>query len=153
MQLHQIVFFATQTLVSIYSGRRGGLPERLVTAALGLATIVSIARPATQRHGYQTVEWWLVFVDAVLLIALIAIALWSNRYWPMWVAALQLDTIALHGVRAFDPTIWALIYSRLVGLPAYPIFTLLVIGTIRHQRRVMANGPEADWVKRPYDGA
>jgi hypothetical protein len=146
MQLHAAIFFAAQSATTVYAVRWGGSPERVVAAALAVAAIVSTVVPLDPAYAYATVNWRLFWIDVGLLMTLVAIALAANRYWPMWLAALQLDTVMTHAVKAYDPQIWALVYSRLTGLSAYPIMAVLLIGTIRHHRRGQAGAREAGWV-------
>ena len=153
MQLHAAIFYAAQTASSVYALRKGGEPERCVATALVVAAIVSASLPFDPARSFHIVDSKLVLVDITLLTVLIGVALWSSRYWPMWLAAMQLDAVALHGVRAYDAKVWALVYAQLTGLASYPMMILLVVGTIRHHHRVLVSGPELGWVGRPYDGA
>ena len=83
-------------------------------------------------------------VDTALLLALIALAVRANRFWPMWVAALQLLSLGIHTTVAIYPTILPSVYNRTAGAIAYPMIVLLIIGTARHYRR-RAHTDEQDW--------
>lgn len=84
---------------------------------------------------FRDVQWPIVWIDAALLAALLAIALKANRFWPLWVAAIQCLALAAHAARAFDADILPLAYWWIVGKLSYPMLVLLIIGTERHHRR------------------
>lgn len=137
--LRSAVFVAAAIPSCWYAARRGGAPERVTAALIVLAII---ATTVITDHNYRHVVAPLVLVDAAMLTGLVAVALAADRYWPLYVAAIQLLTVALHGVRAYDPTILPDVYARLGGELAYPILIMLVLGTRRHVQR----GKEPDWV-------
>ena len=87
----------------------------------------------------------LLAIDIVTLLALVAIALTANRYWPLYVAALQLLTIAIHGVKAYDAQLPQWMYISANGKLAYPTLILLVAGVVRHRKRLGEWGRDPDW--------
>ena len=90
-------------------------------------------------------DWGGLTIDLAFLASLIVIAVRADRFWPLWLAALQLVAIGVHGVRAYDPHILPIVYARIVGEIAYPMLALLVIGTVRHHSRALRFGGERDW--------
>lgn len=141
MQVHVLIFFAAQFAASGYAFARGGAPERWVAVLLVVAALIDAALPFKPDRSFHRVEWGALAIDVALLAALSWVALFANRYWPMWVAAIQLDTVAIHGVRAYDPALRAPVYEALAGWAAYPILAALVIATLRHRARA----PEPAW--------
>ena len=107
----------------------------------GLVALAIIATLFVPLQNLRFVAQPLLVIDSLTLVALIAVALCADRYWPLYVAAMELLTVALHGVRAYDSTILPYVYARLEGELSYPLFLLLVIGTRRHVRR----GAETSW--------
>ncbi|MCY7280679.1 MAG: hypothetical protein LH610_07260 [Sphingomonas bacterium] len=84
---------------------------------------------------YSRVESGVFIVDLAVLIGFTAIALRSDRFWPLWVAGLQLTTILAHLLRAMDLNLIPQIYAVAARFWVYPIFLIIVIGTWRsHQR-------------------
>ena len=53
---------------------------------------------------YAHVEGGALLVDLAVLAAFVAVALRSDRFWPLWVAGLQLTTSVAHFLKAIDPT-------------------------------------------------
>ena len=76
-------------------------------------------------------------VDVVTLAAFTALALRSSRFWPMWIAGLQLTTDIAHLMKAVDPTLFPQVYAAAAQIWSYPILLILAVGTWRsHQRRL-----------------
>ena len=140
-----LLFCVAQVLVSGYALWRGGKPERLVGSVLLIAMIATALMPVAPGRSYYMLHLPLLAIDLLLLSALTAVALRANRFWPLWLAALQLLAIGVHGVRAYDPHILPIVYARIVGEIAYPMLALLVIGTVRHHSRALRLGGERDW--------
>ncbi len=147
MPVNAFVFFVCQAVAAGYALLRGGLPERIVAIELTVAAIAGEVLAITQGWTFARVEWPGLLLDTALFGALLPVAIRANRYWPLWLVAVQLDTIAMHGVRAFDPTLRPSVYFVMAGYTAYPILILLALGTLRHHDRVARTGHrEAAWV-------
>lgn len=141
---HVIAFYFVQIGAAGYAIWRGGAPERWVAALM----IVAAGITTTSSYGriYQYVNRVELAVDLVFLAALLLIAVRAARFWPMYVAALQLIGVAVHGVRAIDPDMLSVVYSRAAAAIAYPMLLLLAVGTSRHVRRLrLAGSRERDW--------
>lgn len=141
-----VLFELLQLAVSGYALLRGGLPERWVAAMLLIASWTTLVASAFPIGGFRTVELYRLSIDLALAVGLIAVALRANRFWPLWMAAFQLVTMGLHGVRAYDPGILPIVYSRLTGQIAYPMCIVLVLGTRHYRRRLRTDGvPPQPW--------
>jgi hypothetical protein len=128
-----------QTLLSLtcgYAIYRGLRFERL-TAAICIAgsiATVSVNSPMTER--YVTIEGGALLVDVAVLAAFIAIALFSDRFWPLSVAGLQLVTSFAHFLKAVDSALVSPAYGAAVRVWSYPILIILAVATWRsHCRR------------------
>jgi hypothetical protein len=144
MPARAIVFFTVQLLVCLYALWRGGMPERLTAWMMALAAILTSILAYELRISFSQVSVVIVLIDVALLIGLVLLALRADRFWPIWVAALQLLSIGIHVTRGLDPTILPMVYNRTLGKVAYPMMVLLVIGTFRHQRRARGR-VDPDW--------
>ncbi len=144
---HIVLFNSLLVLCCGYALWRGGMPERIVAAIFlcaGPATYVALwAQP---ESAYQNVEMTVLLIDTAMLIGLTALASTANRYWPIWVASLQTIIVAVHGVKAFDPTLVAWTYAVASGKLAYPQLALLALGTWRHHRRRSETGVDSSWI-------
>lgn len=140
-----VLFIALMVLATCHAIARGGGPERLAAAALILATCGTVLVDRGAGFTYAQIRWGLLWIDACLFLALTAVALTADRFWPMWMAALQFVAVAVHAERAYEPGILPLAYWWLIGKLSYPIILLLVAGVERHQSRLRAALPEFDW--------
>ncbi|MBB3941743.1 hypothetical protein GGR39_003424 [Novosphingobium fluoreni] len=129
------VYITLLLLTGFLTGSRGGAPERITSAVMLGATIATLAANAEGALDYRHVEWRLFWIDVAVLGAFIAVALYADRFWPLWVAALQCIAVAAHGARAFEPTILPLVYWWVLGKVSYPMMLIVCIGTARHQHR------------------
>ncbi|MFT4054924.1 MAG: hypothetical protein QM681_10490 [Novosphingobium sp.] len=123
---------------------RGGAPERLVAAAL-LAAACATAIVTAQSTPFRHIEWAVFWIDLALTCTLMAIALRADRFWPMWITAMQCVALAGHGARGFDPHLLPLAYWLLIGKLSYPMMLILFLGTERHHRRTRSSGPQMAW--------
>ncbi|VVT20933.1 conserved hypothetical protein [Sphingomonas sp. EC-HK361] len=109
------------------------------------AAIASSLAPFDPAHTFRTINVPVAGIDVVLFLAMWGIAIFANRYWPIWLAATQLVAVGIHATRAYDPHIVAIAYGRLSGQIAYPMIALLLAGTVRHRLRLAKHGIEPDW--------
>jgi len=136
-----ITLLALSCGYAILSGRRY---ERLAAAICiaGTLATVSVNSPLTER--YVHLETGALLVDAAVLTAFVFIALQSDRFWPLWVAGLQLVTSFAHFLKAFDPGLVPPAYGAAVRFWSYPILVILAIATWRGHRRRAANRDNRD---------
>lgn len=136
--VRSLIFLVAAVPTCLFAVRRGGSPERIVAALICLAVIATSLIPP---HTWRGVVAPLLVIDAAMLAGLVGVALFADRFWPMYFAAVQLLTVGVHGVRAYDASVLPSVYARLAGELAYLTLAILAIGTWRHVKR----GPEADW--------
>ena len=129
--MHRYIFVILLIVTCGYAIWRGRRDERVVAIACLVATIATrfLVSPVSIR--YSNVELGLVLVDLAMLATFITIALQSQRFWPLWVAGLQLTTSMAH-LQLLPKA-----YGAAVALWSYPILIILAVGTWRsHQRRI-----------------
>lgn len=139
-----ILFSILLLLASGYAVAKGGAPERVVGLSLLLAFTLSILFQQPSAARFLGVEWGILAVDFGLLGILLSVALYADRFWPLWVAALQALGTGGHLVRGMDHGIEPIAYAILLASWSYPMVLLLAVGTMRHQRR-RRHGPTLDW--------
>lgn len=121
---------------------KGGRDERLVALTCVVGTIATHFVLSPLRDRYAAVESGVVVVDVVVLACFIVVALISDRFWPLWVAGLQLTTVAGHFFKAWQTDASPIVYGATLQFWSYPILVILGIGTWRRARRVMFEGPQ-----------
>ena len=128
-----------------YAILRGGAPERITGWLLITASILTplAARGLTVRF-YQA-EVGIFAVDLALLVALVIIALKADRFWPLVLAAMQLDATAVHILKMFDADLIRITYALMIAVWSYPMLVVLAIATMRHRRRLAQFGEDRSW--------
>lgn len=139
------LFIILVMLLAVQAACRGGAPERLASAAMLVATVATMLANSGMALPFRGIEWRLLWIDAALLAALVLIAMFADRFWPLWVAALQALAVAAHAARGVDPRILPFAYWLLLGKLSYPMILLLGIGIERHQWRKRRGFPELAW--------
>lgn len=130
-------------LVALYAVVRGSRDERLISlicVAGALATHVLIS---PLRHRFAGVEIPVMIIDILVLAGFMLVALRSSRFWPLWVAGLQLTTMLGHLLKAIDLSLLPRAYGASMAFWAYPIVLIVAVGTWRGHRRRTRHGPEA----------
>ena len=143
--IHVVVFSSILAMTCGYALWWGGAPERLTAIAYLFGGAATAILPFNAGNSFHSVERANLLIDLMLFMTLLGISLRANRFWPMWVAAVQLLAIAIHGVKAYDPTLVAWLYNMAVGKVAYPMVAMLAMGVIRHRDRIAAYGSDPDW--------
>jgi hypothetical protein len=144
MITHQVIFRALLVASCGYALWRGRQDERVVAMVCIAAVAASRLAFSPLSVRYTSVEGGLLFIDLAVLAAFVFVALRSRRFWPLWVAGLQLTTSMAHLMKAVDESLMPMAYGAAIALWSYPILIILAIGTWRgHQRRKVAGAVTA----------
>ncbi|MBI0473985.1 hypothetical protein D9601_01220 [Sphingomonas sp. MA1305] len=147
---HVIVFNLTLLLTCAIAFYAGGAPERWTALVFILGAAATFVAPFSDAlRPFGRLEPMLLLVDVAMLGGLVGIALRADRYWPLYVTALHFLAIAIHGVKAIQPTLVPWMYAGASGKIAYPMLLLLAVGAVRHRRRVARFGSDPDWSPLP----
>ncbi|MCP3735232.1 hypothetical protein M9979_10160 [Sphingomonas sp. RP10(2022)] len=136
-----IVLFAACALAF----RLGGAPERYTALVFLIGSAATFLLPFEPHESFHSVDMLALGVDLGVLLGLVGIALYADRFWPLYVSALHVITIAIHGVKGFAPDLVPWMYAGASGKIAYPMLALLAIGALRHRRRIATFGSDRDW--------
>ena len=119
-----------------YALIKGRSDERWVAATCILASVATRLAISPLHQRYSGVEIGVFLVDVATLIAFTMVALRTQRFWPLWIAGLQLTTVLAHILKAIDTTLFPIAYAAAGRLWSYPILLILVVGTWRNSRRL-----------------
>lgn len=133
--LSPLTYWILLAAVAAYAFARGKFDERWAAAICVLATIASVLVNSPLSSRFAHVEVGVMVVDLAALAGFTAIALRSDRFWPLWVAGLQLTTTLAHLFRAVQFELVPQIYAVAARFWVYPIFLIIVIGTWRSHHR------------------
>lgn len=145
MATNVLVYLTLLALCWAYSLGRGGAPEKIGATILVVGSLLTAAAIDDGRGSFQGVEVGVVLIDILCSLAFVALALRADRFWPLWIAALQVGGTAGHAVKFIDPHIVPRAYAFMLAAWAYPMLVLLFAGTWRHRRRLARFGVDKSW--------
>ena len=134
-----IVFWLFLLATCGYAIGWGRKYEKLAAITCLLATVMSTVGHILMRRyfpvDYSAVEISDLIVDTAVLSAFVAIAIRSDRFWPLWAAGLQLTISMSHTFKAIEPGLPPLVYGAAERFWSYPTLLVVFIGAWRQHRR------------------
>ena len=131
------VFWTLLLFTCGYALWRGRKYEQLSALIFIGASVASVVARSALQENYSAVARSDLMIDSLVLIALVAVALRSDRFWPLWVAGLQLTISMSHILKAIQPDLVPIAYAAAERFWSYPTLIILFIGAWRqHQRRI-----------------
>lgn len=125
---------------------RGAQPEKQVSIVFFIGFYVGYAvRFIRGRPDFVFLDYGLFFVDAVLLAIFISVALRANRWWPIWVASLQIIPVTGHFIKLLDIDGLSVVYWGMLDIPDYSQIVVILMGIHTHQKRLKKIGAYPDW--------
>lgn len=138
LDLLRLAFLISLILSCGYAWRMGGEPERAGAIIILVGAVLSYPAAILFGHRWHTPEYGILIVDLAALVALLAIALRSDRYWPLFGAAFQLIAVITHLAMIVSPTLLPRAYSLAQPFWAYPLLVSLILGSWKRSRRISA---------------
>jgi hypothetical protein len=137
-------FYALLFLATFYAIAWGGAPERIfvLIAATGFAVTVWVETP--WPYEFRHVELGVFFVDLAMFCALYLLSIFSTRFWPIWMTAMQ-GLVVLSHVVVLIPQPSAFGYQALEEFWASPQLILLMAAVYRRRRRLAQAGTDPAW--------
>jgi uncharacterized membrane protein YjjP (DUF1212 family) len=132
MLVQPLLFTIALAALVVAALRHGGWQERLAAFVIVAASFLS---PFVQERGFANPEIGVLFVDFFLFAVFAAIALRSDRFWPIWAAGFQLGGLAVHLAAARMPGILPEIYLATLIIWSYPVVIVVLLGTWHEGRR------------------
>lgn len=117
---------------------RGREDERIAASVCLLATLVTQFILRTVEQRYSNLQLSMLLIDIFVLGAFVWIALRSDRFWPLWVAGLQLTVAMAHFMKAIHMDLIPRAYAVAAVVWSYPILLIIIIACWRGQRRTLA---------------
>ena len=110
------------------AGRRD---ERAVAAVCLLASLATSLWSMFYGRRFRGLETGTLLIDLAALVIFTLVALRSERFWPLWVAGLQLTTTFGHAIKAINADLVPVAYAAASRFWVYPILLVLLVGTLR----------------------
>nr|WP_298895007.1 hypothetical protein [uncultured Altererythrobacter sp.] len=125
----------------------GGGPERAVAATWLIAFEIAsrIRRSLVGEVQLADVDVYLASADLVAGICWIAIALYANRNYTLWIAGLQVLAMSAHVARGIAEAVSPIAYFTMVAAPGWFQLFFLAGGLVAHVRRKRRFGKYRDW--------
>jgi hypothetical protein len=137
-------FFWTLLVITCgYALWRGRKYEQLSALIFIGASVASVAARSALHENYSAVARSDLVIDLLVLTALVVVALRSDRFWPLWVAGLQLTISLSHVLKAIEPGLVPIAYAAAERFWSYPTLIILFIGAWRQQQRRVLEEREA----------
>jgi hypothetical protein len=131
----RVILFWLLLLMSCgYALWRGRKYERIAAVVFIAATVLSLLGHSP-RERYVAIEASDLIIDSSVLVAIVAIALASDRFWPLWAAGLQLVDSMSHLLKTIHSDLLPNVYGAAERFWSYPILVILLIGAWRQDQR------------------
>ena len=141
--LPRYFFLAILLSTFAYALWRGQSDERIAASVCLLATVATRFAISPLNERYTGVEIGLLLIDGAVLAAFVAIALRSKRFWPLWIAGLQLTSSLSHLMKVVEFDLLPRAYAAAAVLWSYPILLIIIFGTWRTHQRSLREPPTA----------
>ena len=141
--------YLASLLVGLAMLRLGGGPERAIafffTGVMMLPLILFRLWATTGSMMFGQLAAVYVTLDMIALAGFVLVALNANRNYPLWIAGLQLVAVGAHLVQGLVETVAPFAYVLLAVGPSYLQLVVMVIGLVRHRRRLRRFCAYRDW--------
>jgi len=131
----RVLFYFCCLLATLaFAWWRGGRAERLGALFLVAGSLLTMLAGSPAARRFASVETGILVVDVAILAAFLWLALFSDRYWPLWIAALQLIGVLAHFAKLADLEMPRNGYAFLQAIWSYPMMLAIMIGTLSFHR-------------------
>lgn len=110
----------------------GGSEGRLLV--ITCVTASALTYVANVQLGFDFARLVVLVIDVGVFAIIIAIALRSRSYWPIWFSAFQMITVATHFAQMTIPSSIPGIYGNAAGFWALPALGAAVVGVMLDRR-------------------
>lgn len=119
---------------SLVGGRTGRAGSMIFIAAALFTALATTVDPSWASTSYAVFA-----VDGGCLLALAALAVNSNRFWPIWAVGFQTVAVATHLATIWMPDLVPKAYQALLSFWSIPILWVMVAGTRKDWNYEKAN--------------
>lgn len=128
-----VIFWLLAVLSCGFVWLVGSAEGKRAAGLFSVAVLLTWAAQTLDTQWCQT-HWPLLAVDTAYLFAAYAFSLRSDRYWPMWIVAFQLLTVASHLATIVAPDFVPKVYSAIATFWVVPLLLSLVSGVYLDHR-------------------
>ncbi len=124
--------FGVTFLVTGFAMWKGGRPERFAGLFMLVTTIAAFLLPDRRWSDVQFAVMWL---DTFQFVVFVGLALYADRWWPMFSAAVQGICVLLHLAFWAQMKITSFVYMTGLNIVGHILLLTLLIGTVSYLRR------------------
>lgn len=140
-----ILFISFMVLSCVYIAGWGGYAGRCFAAAYVLTAVLSaLVTPAYME--WRGTHMGVFALDVIYFAVLVGFAIRLRRYWLIWAAGFQLDTVITHFVTLLDAGFIPDVYRGLATVWSLPILIVAFIGVMK-DRKARDYGYAGSWRK------
>jgi hypothetical protein len=133
MDLLDGTFIFALLLCAAYGSLAGGKTGK-AGAAIFLTATASTAAGAMLNPTWASTSYAVFAVDSGCLLLLAALAVNSNRFWPIWAVGFQMVAVATHVATLWIPDIVPKAYQAILSFWSIPILWVMVAGTRKDRK-------------------
>ena len=130
-----LIFWTLLVVTCGYALWRGRKYEQLAALVCIIASVTSVLARAPVHARYANVELGDLLIDTFVLLSFVVIALRSDRFWPLWVAGLQLTLSMSHVFKVIEPDLLPRAYAVAERFWSYPTLMIIAVAAWRQHRR------------------
>ncbi len=120
--------------VCVYALLRGGTAERIAAVGIIAMTYLSLLVVSSVTLRFRHMELSVFMVDFSFFVVLLCLSMTTEKYWPLWLTAMQGLTALTH-FAPYVPHVIPWAYANATAMWVYPMLTTLAFATWRHHRR------------------
>ncbi|GAA4034535.1 hypothetical protein GCM10022281_13340 [Sphingomonas rosea] len=121
-------FLFAVVAIAFWRGRR---EERVAAVTCLVGTLVTALGAGAMSHRFADFNSLLFLADLGVFVSFLAIALRTERFWPIWVAGLQLTATSVHLLKLINPDLMRFVFGAALAFWSYPILALIAVGAFR----------------------
>ena len=125
------LFIALLLSVVALAWVRGREDERFAALTCLVGTVLTNLVGQSLATRFLAFDLSSFLVDVGVLLAFLFIALRSTRFWPIWVAGLQLTATTVHLLKLINPDLLSFVFGAALAFWSYPILIVIALGAWR----------------------
>lgn len=124
----QYFFWTTCVICFAIAVRYGERDEKRGMIAILVGSWVTTVVVTIANQQQLDVTFWLLLVDACVLLVMVRLMFDSQKYWPIWVASIQLISVTINVLDLLVSKTLPAAFDFLYGFWVYPMFFAIMAG-------------------------
>jgi len=133
-EMQPYIYIIFLLLACGYAVKRGYKAEYVGATIMVLGSLATAIVVRAFGTSWTEIEYGILFVDLIALLALIHLTIVSDRFWPIWATAFHLLAISIHAATAVAPEVAPWAFATGAAFWAYPMLLALAVGAHEYVR-------------------